>query len=145
MAGLAKGMLAQSVHDAAWSLLIQYVPDTVARAGADAVLVDSRSPSQTCPAHRTIQALPRAIREYAGAGGCTLDRDVAAAMTVRDRAFGLGPGHGLQGLERTGRRVAVLRSRLQKLAAASPRNHVLILLPRSVDRISSLVATRPNN
>jgi putative transposase len=37
---------------------------------------------------------PLSLRRHVCACGCDLDRDVAAAQVIRDRAFGLG--HGLR-------------------------------------------------
>lgn len=96
MAGLKRGMLARSVHDAAWSLLAQLVQYKAANAGAEVVLVDPRGTSQTCPACGTIKAKTLSVRTHACECGAVLDRDVAAAMVVHQRAFGLGPGHGLR-------------------------------------------------
>ena len=96
LAGLTKGMLARPVHDAAWSLLVQLVRYKAANAGAEVVPVDPRGTSQTCPACGTIKAKTLGVRVHACACGCVLDRDVVAARVVHDRAFGLGPGHGLR-------------------------------------------------
>lgn len=92
MTGLKKGMLARSVHDAAWSLLVQLVQYKAESAGSDVVLVDPRGTSQTCPKCGTIKAKTLATRTHACECGVVLDRDVAAAMIVHQRAF--GPGHG---------------------------------------------------
>ena len=96
MAGLKRGILARSVHDAAWSLLVQLVRYKAANAGADVVLVDPRGTSQTCPECGTIKAKTLSTRVHACDCGCVLDRDVAAAKVVHERAFGLGPGRGLR-------------------------------------------------
>ncbi|URD39901.1 transposase [Methylobacterium tardum] len=87
MAGLKRGMLARSVHDAAWSLLVQLVQYKAANAGAEVVLVDPRGTSQTCPSCGTIKAKTLSTRTHACECGCVLDRDVAAAMIVHQRAF----------------------------------------------------------
>lgn len=96
MAGLKRGMLARSVHDAAWSLLVQLVQYKAESAGAEVVMVDPRGTSQTCPECGTIKAKTLSVRTHACDCGAVLDRDVAAAMVVHQRAFGLGPGHGLR-------------------------------------------------
>lgn len=96
LTGLKRGMLARSVHDAAWSLLVQLVQYKAANAGADVVLVDPRGTSQTCPKCGTIKAKTLNVRTHACDCGAVLDRDVAAAMVVHQRAFGHGPGHGLR-------------------------------------------------
>jgi putative transposase len=92
LAGLRRGMLARSVHDAAWSLLVQLTTYKAASADASVVLVDPRGTSQTCPACGTIKAKTLRTRTHACECGTVLDRDVAAAMVVHQRAF--GPGHG---------------------------------------------------
>jgi putative transposase len=95
LTGLKKGMLARSVHDAAWSLLVQLVRYMAGSGGAEVVLVDPRGTSQTCPECGTLEAKTLSTRVHACACGCVLDRDVAA-MVVHHRAFGLGSGHGLR-------------------------------------------------
>jgi putative transposase len=96
MAGLTKGMLARSVHDAAWSLLGQLTTYKAESANASVVLVDPRGTSQTCPECGTIR--PKQLREriHCCACGCALDRDVAAARVVHQRAFGSGRDIGLR-------------------------------------------------
>lgn len=96
LTGLKRGMLARSVHDAAWSLLVQFTTYKAESAGAEVKLVDPRGTSQTCPECGTIKAKTLSVRTHACECGAVLDRDVAAAMVVRQRAFGHGPGHGLR-------------------------------------------------
>lgn len=103
MAGLTKGMLARSVHDAAWSLLVQLVQFKAESAGADVVMVDPRGTSQTCPACRRIKANTLSARVHACDCGCVLDRDVAAARIMHQRAFGSGRDIGLR---RSSQRIA---------------------------------------
>jgi putative transposase len=93
--GLASGMLAKSVHNAAWNQLVQHVQYKAACAGTVVALVDPRGTSQTCPECGTIARKTLAVREHRCDCGCILDRDVAAARVVLLRA-GFGPGHGLQ-------------------------------------------------
>lgn len=102
LTGLKKGMLARSVHDAAWSTLVQLVQYKAASAGAEIVMVDPRGTSQTCPDCGTVKAKTLKLRRHRCECGADLDRDVAAAMIVHQRAF--GPEHGLQTLSQ---RVAV--------------------------------------
>ncbi len=93
--GLAAGMLAKSVHNAAWNQLVQHVQYKAASAGTVVALVDPRGTSQTCPECGTIKPKTLAQRTHRCECGCVLDRDVAAARVVLLRA-GFGPGHGLQ-------------------------------------------------
>lgn len=93
--GLKRGMLARSVHDAAWSQLIQCTTYKAEGAGGSVVLVDPRGTSQTCPDCGTIKPKRLSERMHRCDCGCTLDRDVAAAKIVLLRATS-GPGTGLR-------------------------------------------------
>ena len=91
--GLATGMLAKSVNNAAWNQLIQHVTYKAANAGGIVVLVDPRGTSQTCPECGTIKRKTLAEREHRCDCGCALNRDVAAARIVLMRArFQSGTG-----------------------------------------------------
>lgn len=96
LAGLKRGMLARSIHDAAWALLVQFTTYKAASASAEVKLVDPRGTSQTCPACGTIKAKTLRERLHCCTCGCTLDRDVSAAQIVHQRAFGSGRDIGLQ-------------------------------------------------
>ena len=96
LTGLKRGMLARSVHDAAWSTLVQFARYKAESADCDVVLVDPRATSQTCPECGTIKAKTLGTRTHRCECGAVLDRDVAAAKIVHLRAFGHGPGHGLR-------------------------------------------------
>jgi putative transposase len=93
--GLAAGMLAKSVHNAAWNQLVQHIGYKAECAGSTLKLVDPRGTSQTCPECRTIKRKTLAERMHRCECGCVLDRDVAAARVVLMRAD-FGPGTGLQ-------------------------------------------------
>jgi putative transposase len=84
--GLAAGMLAKSVHNAAWNQLVQHVQYKAASAGTVVALVDPRGTSQTCPECGTIKRKTLAERMHRCECGCVLDRDVAAAQIVLLRA-----------------------------------------------------------
>ncbi len=90
--GLARGMLAKHVNDAAWGTLVAMLRYKAERAGCEFVEVDPRRTSQTCPKCGTIAAKTLATREHRCDCGCSLDRDVAAAIVVHQRAFGFIPG-----------------------------------------------------
>jgi putative transposase len=90
--GLAAGMLAKPVNDAAWSMLANMLTYKAANAGCELVKVDPRRTSQTCPECQAVAAKTLAERMHRCACGCTLDRDVAAAMLVHQRAFGRSHG-----------------------------------------------------
>ena len=93
--GLKRGRLARSVHDAAWSQLVQFTQFKAESAGAAVVLVDPRGTSQTCPDCGTVKPKRLSERMHRCDCGCTLDRDVAAAKIVLQRATS-GPGTGLR-------------------------------------------------
>ena len=84
--GLAAGMLAKAVHNAAWNQLVQFVTYKAANAGGVVALVDPCGTSQTCPECGTIKRKTLKEREHRCDCGCTLDRDVAAARIVLLRA-----------------------------------------------------------
>jgi putative transposase len=86
--GLAAGMLAKPVNDAAWSMLTNMLAYKAAKAGCELVKVDPRRTSQTCPDCGMIAKKTLAERMHRCDCGCVLDRDVAAAIVVHDRAFG---------------------------------------------------------
>jgi putative transposase len=94
--GLARGMLAKEVNDAAWAQLTAMLRYKAVKAGGALIEVDPRGTSQTCPECGKIK--PKALNErrHRCECGCDLDRDVAAAMVVHFRAHGFWPGHGLQ-------------------------------------------------
>lgn len=90
--GLARGMLAKHVNDAAWAILIAMLEYKAASAGVELVKVDPRRTSQTCPECWAVAAKTLAERMHRCGCGCVLDRDVAAAMVVHFLAFGFsGP------------------------------------------------------
>lgn len=85
--GLARGMLAKSVHNAAWNQLVQHVTYKAENAGGVVVLIDPRHTSQTCPDCGTVKPKTLAERMHRCVDcGCVLDRDVAAARIVLLRA-----------------------------------------------------------
>jgi putative transposase len=96
--GLARGMLAKSVHDASWGQFVSLIRYKAESAGCEVIEVDPRGTSQTCPKCGTVARKTLAIREHRCDCGCSLDRDVAAAMVVHQRAFGSAPGMGVGSL-----------------------------------------------
>ena len=94
-AGLARGMLAKAVHNAAWTQIVQHTTYKAANAGGVVKLVNPRGTSQTCPECGTVAAKTLSERVHRCECGCILDRDVAAARVILHRAH-FGPGHGLQ-------------------------------------------------
>lgn len=90
--GLARGMLAKHVHDAAWAQIVAMLRYKAESASCEFVEVDPRGTSQTCPECGIIAAKTLATREHRCECGCSLDRDVAAAKIVHFRAFGFPGG-----------------------------------------------------
>ncbi len=92
--GLARGMLAKHVSDASWGAFISMLRYKAESAGCEFVEVDPRQTSQICPECGQIAAKTLAERTHRCDCGCVLDRDVAAAIIVHQRAFGFMPGTG---------------------------------------------------
>lgn len=92
--GLASGMLAKHVNDAAWAQIAAMLRYKAESANIEIVEVDPRGTSQTCPECGIVAAKTLATREHRCECGCVLDRDVAAAIVVHQRAFGFSPGTG---------------------------------------------------
>jgi putative transposase len=92
--GMARGMLAKDVLDAAWAQFAFFLCYKAARAGGIVKKVDPRWTSQTCPECGLIEAKTLAERMHRCECGCVLDRDVAAAQIVHLRAFGAGAARG---------------------------------------------------
>lgn len=93
--GLAAGMLAKHVNDAAWAQIVSMLRYKAESASCEFVEVDPRGTSQACPECGIVAAKTLAIREHRCECGCSLDRDVAAAKIVHLRAFGFVPGTGI--------------------------------------------------
>lgn len=92
--GLAGGMLAKAVHNAAWGTLVGMVAYKAANAGGQIRLVDPRGTSQTCPECAAVVAKALAERAHRCPCGCVLDRDVASARVILRRADFQPPGTG---------------------------------------------------
>lgn len=89
--GLASGIRAREVHDASWGRLIAMLRYKAERAGGALIEVDPNYSSQTCPDCGAIKRKEFSERMHRCPCGCVLDRDVAAARVILDRA-GIGPG-----------------------------------------------------
>ena len=88
--GLASGMLAKEVYDVAWGRLIGMLRYKAAKAGSAVIEVDPRFTSQTCPDCGVVKKKKLSERTHLCPCGCVLDRDVAAAKVILQRA-GNGP------------------------------------------------------
>jgi putative transposase len=89
--GLARGMLAREVNDAAWGGFLQILSDKAESAGRRVVKVDPRHTSQTCPVCGAVEPKKLSQRIHDCACGYRTNRDVAAAQVILDRAV-RGPG-----------------------------------------------------
>jgi len=91
--GLARGMLAGSVHDAGWAQFISFLKYKAESAGTRVEEVDARGTSQTCPECGANAKKDLSERIHACPCGCKLDRDVAATKVIlsRGQAAWTGP------------------------------------------------------
>jgi putative transposase len=85
--GLASGMLAKSVHDAAWGTLLFLLAYKAESAGTRLTAVAPRGTSQTCPDCGLIQPKTLAERWHACPCGASMPRDVAAARVILARGL----------------------------------------------------------
>ena len=85
--GMAAGMLAKSVNDASWGKLRQFLEYKAENAGKQLVAVDPRYTSQTCPECGTIKKKTLAQRKHECECGCSMNRDHAAAIVIKNRAL----------------------------------------------------------
>lgn len=96
--GLARGILAKSVLNAAWGQLISFTSYKAEGAGGVVVKVNPRGTSQECDCCGLVtpKTLSDRIHNCPGCGTVE-DRDVHAAKVIKHRAFpwSRGPGAGL--------------------------------------------------
>ena len=97
--GLASGMLAKSVLNAAWGQLISFTDYKAANAGGLVAKVDPRGTSQECDGCERVTPKKLSDRIHNCPGyGTVVDRDVDAAKVIKHQAFpwskGLGAGLG---------------------------------------------------
>ena len=86
IAGLSRGMLARSVHDAGWRSFLQKLSYKAACAGRDLVTVDPRGTSQTCVCGASV---PKSLGDrWHACPACRLSapRDVVSAQIILQRA-----------------------------------------------------------
>ena len=81
--GLARGMLARPIHDAAWSGFLGWLRVKAEEAGRKVVEVDPRGTSQICSGCGSVVKKTLADREHRCPNcGLVLDRDVNAAINI---------------------------------------------------------------
>lgn len=86
--GMARGRLSKSVNDVGWSIFLEILRVKAANAGRELVEVDPRGTSQECPRCGNVARKLLSERTH-DCSRChfVADRDVAAAMVIRQRAF----------------------------------------------------------
>lgn len=83
--GLAGGMLAKHVHDAAWAQFISILAGKAECAGRELLKVDPRGTSQECSGCGAVVRKTLAERVHRCSCGTVLDRDHNAALNVQRR------------------------------------------------------------
>lgn len=85
---MARGRFAKPINDAAWSLFTSYLTYKAENAGGEVVRVDPAYSSQACPQCGHVKRKELFERQHQ-CSRChlSLDRDHAAALVVRNRAF----------------------------------------------------------
>src|SRR5262249_24578137 len=85
--GLASGMLAKSVNDAAWGRLLFVLAYKAEGAGTRLIAVDPRGTSQTCPDCGLIAPKRLSDRWHSCPCGASMPRGVAAARVILARGL----------------------------------------------------------
>jgi putative transposase len=80
--GMARTMLARSIHDAGWAAFINKLTYKAESAGRQFVMVDPRGTSQTCPCGQVVRKHLSERRHDCPACGLLTSRDHAAAMNI---------------------------------------------------------------
>ena len=90
--GLARGILAKSVHDASWAKFISMLRYKAEKAGAHIIEVDPRNTTQDCSGCGMTVPKELGDRQHqCSCCGLLIDRDLNAALNILYRA-GVGPG-----------------------------------------------------
>ena len=84
--GLAGGMLAKSVHDAAWAALVSKIAYKAENAGRTLIQVDPRGTSQTCICGATVRKVLSEREHVCTACGLIAPRDAVSAQVILQRA-----------------------------------------------------------
>lgn len=90
--GLARGMLAKSVHDVSWGMLIQMLSCKAENAGRQCIAVNPNYTSQDCNVCGHREKHPLWVREFKCAS-CGIDhhRDVNASLNIKHKWAGSLP------------------------------------------------------
>jgi putative transposase len=86
--GLAAGMLAKHVNDAAWAQLISFTSYKVEKTGGETKKVNPCGTSQECPGCGRIRKKQLSDRIHRCDCGCVGDRDTVSSVVIHYRAFG---------------------------------------------------------
>ena len=87
--GLARTRLAKSIHDAGWSSFLSILTIKAANAGLLVIPVSAHNTSQNCSGCGV--KVPKELHERwhdCPSCGCSLDRDMNAAINIKNRAEG---------------------------------------------------------
>ena len=93
--GLARGMHAKGVNDAAWAQIVSFTDYKAVNAGGLTKKVDPRRTSQECPKCLAIAKKTLNERMHRCPCGCVMPRDTASAIVIHVRAFGFRSGMDL--------------------------------------------------
>lgn len=88
--GLARSILAKSVHDVAWGQFISILSSKAEEAGRQVIKVSPNYTSQMCPSCGTVKKKSLAERTHRCPCGCVMPRDLASAIVIAGRADLLG-------------------------------------------------------
>ena len=79
--------LAKSIQDQTWAMFTQLLAEKAESAGLSMVKVDPKGTSQICSACGVIVKKSLSVRTHGCACGLVIDRDLNAAINIRDRGF----------------------------------------------------------
>jgi len=88
IAGLARTRLAKSALDAGWRQFLGILTHKAEGAGVSVIAVDARNTTQACSDCGCLTAVPLTRRDrvyHCASCGCTADRDLNAALNIRNR------------------------------------------------------------
>lgn len=89
IAGLAKSCLSKSISDAGWSIFLHWLSVKAESAGRTVVQVDPAYTTQTCSGCGAVAKKTLAERAHRCPCGVVLDRDINAAINIKNKGAGL--------------------------------------------------------
>jgi putative transposase len=88
VAGMSKGKYSKSINDAAWTMLTKMITYKAEKAGRRVVFVNPRGTTQNCSGCGVVVKKTIRIRDHECPDcGLKLDRDLNAAINIRERAL----------------------------------------------------------